>query len=232
MGFDNLREKLLLGGIAPRHVRRYLAELNEHLDDLTREQREAGYDGEDASIRARARLGSDDELAAAMLEQKRFRSWIARAPWAVFLFLPPIAALAFGLLVVGSLALVGKYFGFMPLSEHSAPLWFQTLAANLVALANLTAKPLAAILFVAIAVRQRLKLIWPFMASMLLLVLMVDSDVLFAAHGKGHLRLGAGLVLLPRGWAVLGENWLQISAQYVMTILPVLWLWRWRQARV
>lgn len=99
------------------------------------------------------------------------------------------------------------------------------------AVGNLTAKPLAAILFVAIAARQRLKLIWPFIASMLLLVLVVDSDVLFAAHGKGHLRLMAGLALLPRVWTRLGENWLQIGAQYVMTILPLLWLWRRRLAR-
>jgi hypothetical protein len=106
LAFDNLRERLLLGGVAPRHVRRYLRELDEHLDDLTAQQRQGGYDGEDAAIRARARLGGDDELASAMLAQKRFRSWTARAPWAVFLFLPPIAALAFGMLVVGSVALV------------------------------------------------------------------------------------------------------------------------------
>ena len=231
MRFGDLRETLLRGGVAPRHVRRYLAELGEHLDDLTRDQHEIGYDNEDAAMRARARLGSDDELAAAMLAQRQFRSWTARAPWAVFLILPPIAALAFATLVIGSLALVGKYFGFMPLSEHSAPLWFQTLAANLWAVANLAAKALAAILFVAIAARQRLKLIWPFIASMLLLVLVVQSEVLFAAHGKGYLKLGFGLALFPQAWTKIGENWLQIGAQYVMTILPVLWLWRRSLAR-
>lgn len=229
MGFDNLRESLLVGGIAPRHVRRYLAELNEHLDDLTREQRKAGYDGEDAAARARARLGSDEELASAMLEQKQFRSWVARAPWAVFLFLPPVAALALAFVFVGSLVLIGKYCGFMPLSDHATPLWFQTLATNLVAVANLTAKPLAAILFVAIAARQRLKMIWPFIASLLLLVLVVNSDVVFAAPGKSQLRLGAGLALLPQAWAAVGENWLQIGAQYVLTILPVLWLYKARR---
>ena len=108
MRFDDLRETLLVGGIAPRHVRRYLRELSEHLDDLTAQQRVAGYDGEDAAIRARARLGGDEELAAAMLAQKQFRSWAARAPWAVFLFLPPVAAMAFGALLIGSLVLVGK----------------------------------------------------------------------------------------------------------------------------
>ena len=229
MGFDNLREKLLAGGIAPRHVRRYLAELNEHLDDLTREQREAGYDTEDAALRARARLGGDDELAAAMLAQKGFRSVAARAPWAVFLFLPPVAALALGFVFVGSLVLIGKCFGFLPLSDHATPLWFQALATNLVAVANLTTKPLAAMLFVAIAVRQRLKLVWPVIATLLLLVLVVQSEVVFAAPGKSQLRLGAGLALLPQAWTAAGENWLQIGAQYVLTVLPVLWLYKARR---
>ena len=78
MRFDTLRETLLAGGIAPRHVRRYLAELSEHLDDLTAEQRTLGYDATDAVLRAHARLGDDGELAKAMLEQPGMKSWPAR----------------------------------------------------------------------------------------------------------------------------------------------------------
>src|SRR6185503_18450029 len=94
MRFEALREILLKGGVAPRHVRRYLAELSEHLDDLTEKQRALGYDGEDATSRARALLGEDSELAAAMLEQKSLRSVPARMPWLVFGFLPPVAGIA------------------------------------------------------------------------------------------------------------------------------------------
>ena len=231
MRFDDLREKLLLGGVAPRHVRRYLRELSEHLDDLTAQQRVAGYDGEDAAIRARARLGSDDELAAAMLAQKQFRSWAARAPWLVFLILPPVTAVAIGMLFIGSLGLAGKYFGFLGTHAPSSPPWFQLLAADLVAACNLTAVPLSAILFVAIAARQRLKLVWPLIASLLLLVLVVQSKADFAAHGKSHLSLGLGLALLPQAWARIRENWFQVGAQYVVIILPVSWLWRRRLAK-
>ena len=81
MRFESLRESLLKSGIAPRHVRRYVRELDEHLDDLAAQQREAGYDAEDATIRARAKLGSDTELAGAMLDQPGMRSWPARLPW-------------------------------------------------------------------------------------------------------------------------------------------------------
>ena len=229
MGFDDLRERLLLAGIAPRHVRRYLRELREHLDDLTAQQRQAGYDGEDAAIRARARLGGDDELAAAMLAQKQFRSIAARAPWAVFLILPPVAAIAIGMIPIGGLILAGKYFGYLGRAASLPPSWFQMLGTNLVLAANLTTMPLAGTLFVAIAARQRMKLVWPLAATLMLLVLVVRGEVLFAAHQKGHLSIGFGLVFL-QNWGLLLENWPTALAQYVLTLLPVLWLCRRRMA--
>jgi hypothetical protein len=97
MPFETLAEALLRGGIAPRYVRRYVRELAEHLDDLTVQQRASGYDGEDAVRRARARLGDDSELAQAMLDQPSMRSWSARMPWLVFLFLPPVLTAVVGL---------------------------------------------------------------------------------------------------------------------------------------
>ena len=83
MPFEALRERLLQAGIAPRHVRRYLAELDDHLDDLIQVQRDAGYDTDDAEIRARARLGDDDDLTKAMLARPALYSLPARAPWAM-----------------------------------------------------------------------------------------------------------------------------------------------------
>src|SRR3954470_19062621 len=108
MRFEGLRETLLKGGIAPRHVRRYLGELSEHLEDLIKEQQALGYDAEDADVRARALLGEDPELAAAMLEQKRFRSLPARAPWLVFLLLPPVLTAAIGLALYAAFYFVGN----------------------------------------------------------------------------------------------------------------------------
>jgi hypothetical protein len=42
MEFNTIRENLLRGGVAPRHVRRYLAELDDHLADLTARETDAG----------------------------------------------------------------------------------------------------------------------------------------------------------------------------------------------
>jgi len=227
--FDNLAETLLKGGIAPHHVRRYLAELREHLEDLTAWQRAAGFDGEDAAIRARALLGSDEELAAAMLEQKQFRSWTARAPWAVFLLLPLFVAIAASMLFIGPLVLLGKHYNFLQMGAPPPPLWFQTLAINVVAAANLAVMPLVAALFVAIAARQRLKLVWPLAATLLLLAAFIHSDVSFLPHHRGHLMLGCGPIFMPSAWKTTVEHWPLVSAQYLLTLLPVLWLYRARQ---
>jgi len=82
--FEEVRERLLLAGVAPRHVRRYLAELSEHLSDLAAEEERGGRTRADAQAAAYSRLGGAEELSRAMAGDRRFRSWCARAPWAVF----------------------------------------------------------------------------------------------------------------------------------------------------
>lgn len=82
--FSELRERLLRAGVAPRHVRRYLAELADHLADLRAEEEAAGHSRADAESAALVRLGGTDELARAMIEKRQFQSWCLRAPWATF----------------------------------------------------------------------------------------------------------------------------------------------------
>jgi hypothetical protein len=91
--FHELRESLLRAGVAPRHVRRYLSELTDHLADLATEEEHAGRSRTDAESAALIRLGGMDELAEAMIEQRQFQSWCARAPWATF-GLAPLLVLA------------------------------------------------------------------------------------------------------------------------------------------
>lgn len=86
--FNELRECLLRAGVAPRHVRRYLTELNEHLADLRAEEQRAGRSQADAESAALTRLGAMDDLAKAMTAQHQFQSWSVRAPWAMFALAP------------------------------------------------------------------------------------------------------------------------------------------------
>jgi hypothetical protein len=91
--FNELRERLLRVGVAPRYVRRYLGELRDHLADLMAEEERAGRSRADAESAALARLGTTDDLARALIEQRHFQSWCVRAPWAVFA-LAPLSLLA------------------------------------------------------------------------------------------------------------------------------------------
>lgn len=82
--FDDVGELLLRGGIAPRHVRRYVRELRDHFDDLLREETANGTPTADAEMAARRRLGSNDVLINAMLKRTELRSITARFPALVF----------------------------------------------------------------------------------------------------------------------------------------------------
>jgi hypothetical protein len=82
--FNALKEELLRAGIAPRHVRCYVAELRDHFDDLVREETAKGLTRNVAEDAARARIGGDDALADVMLSRPELRSVVARFPWAVF----------------------------------------------------------------------------------------------------------------------------------------------------
>ena len=86
--FHELRERLLIAGVAPRHVRRYLAELADHLADLKAEERRAGRTEVEAESAALLRLGGIEDLCRAMTEQRQFQSWSSRLPWATFGLLP------------------------------------------------------------------------------------------------------------------------------------------------
>jgi hypothetical protein len=59
--FERLRDRLLTAGVSPRHVRRYTAELSDHITDLEAEARSAGHPQPGES--ALERLGRPDDLA-------------------------------------------------------------------------------------------------------------------------------------------------------------------------
>lgn len=221
MPFEALRERLLRAGIAPRHVRRYLAELSDHLDDLIQAQRDAGYDTEDAEIRARARLGDDDDLAQAMLARPALYSLPARAPWLVFGLFPLAALIGLCAVPVVLLALIA---GGHAQSGGSARVWFQDLTLSLVFLGNWALPPLTATLFAVLASRQRLPARWPLIAGIVLAVIGFHMQASFPgphSHG-GSLGIGLSFPGGQTGWL----QWLMVTA---LTIMPALLYRAWRE---
>ncbi len=226
MRFDALRENLLKDGVAPRHVRRYLAELSEHLDDLTAQQCEAGYDEEDAAIRARARLGDDSELAAAMLEQPGMRSWPARLPWLVFVALPPAATLLLGTLLYAAVYFIGneaaKINAVVPVPQNLL-IGFSVMAMTAI---SVLAVPVAATLLALLADRQRLKPLWPLLGIALLLL----ATPMFSSRFGHHAYLGVhyGLVIATK-WSVVVRFW-PLMLSHALALPPAAWLIRRRSA--
>ena len=169
--FQELRERLLRGGVAPRHIRRYLNELSDHLADLTKEEERAGHSRANAEAAAIVRLGTVDTLAKAMLDQRRFRSWCARAPWAMFSVTPLLLLLSAYL--VSALILWSGWLMFLPAADtpfgHTSPpisslgnIYFQ-----LGRMIYFTAPVVIGLAVALVAVRQRLRALWPMIGIML-----------------------------------------------------------------
>jgi hypothetical protein len=193
--FNELRERLLRAGIAPRHVRRYLTELADHLADLRAEEERADRSRAEAESAAFIRLGSADDLAKAMIEQRQFQSWSARAPWAVFGLAPLLilsAAWFIALLILWSgwqIFLPGADTPFGAARVDS----FGNLYFQLGKAIYLNAPFLIGWGIGLIAARQRLNAVWP-MAGLVLTAWMAGTGQVQASRsavpgGLGHIRM-------------------------------------------
>jgi hypothetical protein len=232
--FDELRERLLQAGVAPRHVQRYLTELADHLTDTRAEEERAGRSRADAESVALSRLGSVDRLAQAMIDQRQFKSWCARAPWAMFDVAPLLLAGAYFLACMYLRcgwtifqpgadspfgAPVGPMYGFGNIYFQAGKLYYSS-APILVGWA---------IGF--IAARQRLKAVWPTVALLLIAWMGATAQIhagrTAVPRGLGHISMsffGPG----PSPHAVFGEL-MYAAVIFSFTVLPYL-IWRLQRA--
>ena len=233
MLFDGLRERLLKGGIAPRHVRRYLGELEDHLVELTRCEEDAGYAPAEAAIRARTALGPDEELADAMLKQRDFRSLSARFPWLVFGVVPPLALILGFLLLLIATILVGVATGAI-IPRHKIPLpipvWYGWTVTGLMFAANFLIPTLLGALLAWMAQRQRMNPLWPLLGMGLILYLNLHGEFLAETKSIG-IHVGTMLPFYPAK-GPLGPagiiHWPTFLGQAALLCLPAIWLWRAR----
>jgi hypothetical protein len=78
--FEELKRALLNSGVAPLYVERTILELGEHYADLERDALAAGMSSEAAARAARAALGSEQAISAAILAQPELFDWSRRWP--------------------------------------------------------------------------------------------------------------------------------------------------------
>ena len=217
--FANLREELLRKGIAPRHVRRYLGELNDHFDDLVREESARGLQRHTAEATAHERLGSDDELAAAMLARPDLRSIGARFPWALF-GIAPVVALALLLL-----AAVFVEIGLVKIAQGEglpSPNWIKSFVAAWDWAMMYAFPVIVAALFYSIGIRQRMKMRWLVSGVILIAVLGAAvhvTTILSDLPGKSALSVGFGLTS--------DEALLRIAASIIPVCIMSVTYWFW-----
>ncbi|HVJ06879.1 MAG TPA: hypothetical protein VM554_00695 [Acidisarcina sp.] len=195
--FYELRERLLRAGVAPRHVRSYLAELADRLADLTAEEERAGRSRADAEAAALSRLGTMDELASRRIEHRQLQSWSARAPWAMF-GLAPLLLLAAAWLVACSILWSGwKIF----LPGSATPFirtdGFSVFYFGVGRLLYFNAPLLIGWGIGVLAARQRLRMLWPAIGMVLIALLggtvQVHTSPPASPAGAGHVSLGFAL---------------------------------------
>ncbi len=188
--FETVRERLLRAGIAPRHVSRYLTELREHLADLTRRERESGLDERQAAERAKALLGSDAQLAQAMIDKGAPRALAARAPWAVFAMFPVLLLVA--VLAGNALSMFHVLQPVKDLSPAQMPDSYRGLIAVMSFVVSYLVGGLLAMGCIIVALRQRLASRWIWigvgMVAILNGLLGFHMNVFSAADGKTSLK--------------------------------------------
>jgi hypothetical protein len=166
--YESVREQLLRAGIAPRHANRYIVELREHLADLTARERSAGLDEKTAAERARAKLGTDAQLAQTMID-KTPRSLASRAPWAMFALLPVVALIA----IVG--AIVYAMFQLLTPAHLTWPGGVPNTYTGLITVTSLVANyllgPAIAAGCIVLALRHRIASSWVWIGLTLIAVL-------------------------------------------------------------
>jgi len=191
--FERLRERLLTAGVSPRHVRRYMAELSDHVVDLETEAKHAGHP--EPMARAFERLGKPDDLAKAMIDRTELRAWTARAPWAVFLFGPSLLLVLIDFTSIMLMMLVVKTA--LPQVGQPAPGWLVTLSAAVNDIHAYLVPLLLGWIVTAVATRQRMQPLWPVIGLAVIACLaainQLHIDVPLAPGQHGEISLGANI---------------------------------------
>lgn len=99
-----LRRHLIAAGIAPRHVRRTVDELQDHYDDVVEQELAEGADRLMACRTALERIGPIDDIVTAVRARPELQSWAFR--------FPRLAAMVYPLTFVALLPAAPVFIGF------------------------------------------------------------------------------------------------------------------------
>ena len=223
MPFELIAEQLLKGGVAPRHVHRYISELDDHFAQLTAQLHRDGCEIEEAKLQALTRLGDDAELVSAMLELPGIRAWSARVPWLVFSAIPPAIAFIMIAILLFAVRLTSPLDGFSGPLLIWLPVSYAHFARDFADASNLIIAPAVSALFAVTVFRQRLDRRWALLAAFSITILGPHASTYLSEQTTvGHL----GQALWIDDTSELARAWRLSTIQAVLTLLPALLLLR------
>ncbi len=225
--FEDLEDRLLRGGVAHRHARRFMRELSDHYDDAVHDARTAGLNAEDAQTAARARLGTVDDLAHGMIARPELRALGARYPRAWNGVGP--AAMWAALMVATVLVWVTIYkslqaLDLLPPGGDPSLTALQGPADTVVFLVTRIAPVLIGAGMLALALRQRLAIAWPLAGAALVAVIAgsLTMAVVFSVSPDKLSQLSIGVGISP-------TVQIRIAAMFALMLTPLLFRARLRR---
>lgn len=218
--FESLRERLLRAGVAPRHVRRYLGELQDHYEDALREELKQGATPAAASAAAWARLGTEEDLTQGMLARPELRSKASRFPVLVFGLGPALLWLGAPVAIIAGLLTMPEA---MPQLKVDAT--FIEAYHTLCFFYTRALPVLLGAIVLAVAASRRLPALWPLVGAGAVDVL---AGTLTVYSFPGQLGITSSLLpwlvpfssaLGPRDPAALGEGLLRAAGLLAISFL-------------
>ena len=200
--FRGLEDALIRHGVAVRHARRAVREMEGHHRQLVEDALARGETPEEAARSAHEALGTDEELIDRFVSRKELLSWSHR--WPAGYALTPIATFL-GLAIAGMAVLV-LLANAMSGSLHRIPLLSRSVTADInfaMNVAFLWILPLGTALgFGILARRRRVPLRWPLIGILVLclVVAMINLKVIVTGgphSGYASAGIGTGSRQLP-----------------------------------
>ena len=190
-----LRSDLLRGGVSPRYVRRYCAELSDHYRLAVEENQSAGLTPEEATVDACRQLGDQETLFQSVVEHASVLTFARRYSAITFSVLPIPALLATKTLLafVGMLVgLVASQWSFLSIA------WIDVFRPVLRLGLDYGTPLVVALLFGLLAHRRGCRPSWPVLSA--LLIGFVANGVQFELRRTmldlGFAQAGVGAVSL------------------------------------
>lgn len=228
--FDGLSRRLSQAGIASRHVKRLIAELEAHFVDLVAELRSKGLSEEESESQAAVRLGTEDVLAASIVARPELQAWTRQWPWLAFILLP---LLALPMQFVLAMAAAGGVFSFSTrvlglTAVH--PGLVPWVVGALQAYGTWIAPVLTAGVACFLALRRGVPVAWPIVGCALIALVGASTNASFEWSPevpRGMISGGIGVNLPDIGTA----KSLRVMFTLLCVLVPFLWLTTKRTGR-